>query len=117
KEQNKHLELVEAELEILHPVVELEGNFVVIEEGRMFDDMDMDKEIELVKDAKVAESEGRHAAQHAEKQAKIYNLDLDHSSKVLSMQEDDLEVQEVVEVVTTAKIITEHPVQYDPSSS
>nr|GFC57016.1 hypothetical protein [Tanacetum cinerariifolium] len=44
---------------------------------------------------------------HAEKQAEIYNLDLDHSSKVLSMQEDDSEVQEVVEVVTTAKLITE----------
>nr|GEX06909.1 reverse transcriptase domain-containing protein [Tanacetum cinerariifolium] len=34
-------------------------------------------------------------------------LELDHSSKVLSMQEDDSEVQEVVEVVTTAKLITE----------
>nr|GEZ58510.1 hypothetical protein [Tanacetum cinerariifolium] len=65
------------------------------------------KWILLVKDAEVAESEGRHAAQHAEKQAEIYNLDLDHSSKVLSMQEDDSEVQEVVKVVTTTKIITE----------
>nr|GFD31864.1 hypothetical protein [Tanacetum cinerariifolium] len=53
------------------------------------------------------ESEGRHAAQQVEKQAEIYNLDLDHSSKVLSMQEDDSEVQEVVEDVTTAKLITE----------
>nr|GFD18942.1 hypothetical protein [Tanacetum cinerariifolium] len=52
------------------------------------------------KDAKV---EGRHA----DKQAKIYNIDLDHSSKVLSMQEDDTEVQEVVEIVTTAKLMTE----------
>nr|GEZ37860.1 ribonuclease H-like domain-containing protein [Tanacetum cinerariifolium] len=41
---------------------------------------------------------------HAEKHAEIYNLDLEHSSKVLSMQEDDSEVQEVVEVVTTAKL-------------
>nr|GFA68087.1 hypothetical protein [Tanacetum cinerariifolium] len=63
--------------------------------------------IELVKDADIAESEGRNAAEHAEKQTEIYNLDLDHSSKVLSMQEDDSEVQEVVEVVTTAKLITE----------
>nr|GEX50830.1 hypothetical protein [Tanacetum cinerariifolium] len=39
--------------------------------------------------------------------AEIYNLDLDHPSKVLSMQEDDSEVQEVVEVVTTAKLITD----------
>nr|GEV78702.1 hypothetical protein [Tanacetum cinerariifolium] len=75
----------------------------VFNQGRMIDDMDMDERIELVKDAEVIESEGRHA----EKQAEIYNLDLDHSSKVLSMQEDDSEVQEVVEVVTNAKLITE----------
>nr|GFB53904.1 hypothetical protein [Tanacetum cinerariifolium] len=54
--------------------------------------------IELVADQKKdAEFEGRHA----DKQAKIYNIDLDHSSKVLSMQEDDTEIQEVVEIVTT----------------
>nr|GEV84054.1 hypothetical protein [Tanacetum cinerariifolium] len=75
--------------------------------GRMIDDMDKDKWIELVKDDKVAKSEGRHAAQQAEKQAEVYNLDLDHSLKVLSMQEDDSKVQEVVEVVTTTKLITE----------
>nr|GEZ68420.1 hypothetical protein [Tanacetum cinerariifolium] len=36
-------------------------------QGRMIDDMDMDEGIELVKDAEVAKSEGRHAAQHAKK--------------------------------------------------
>nr|GEV86563.1 hypothetical protein [Tanacetum cinerariifolium] len=36
----------------------------------------------------------------------IYNIDLDHSSKVLSMQEDDAEVQEAIEIVTTAKLMT-----------
>nr|GEY62413.1 hypothetical protein [Tanacetum cinerariifolium] len=40
------------------------------------------------------------------RQAKIYKIDMDHASKVLSMQEDDPEVQEVVDVVTTAKLIT-----------
>nr|GFC99120.1 hypothetical protein [Tanacetum cinerariifolium] len=44
---------------------------------------------------KDAEIEGRQADTHA----KIYNIDLDHSSKVLSMQEDDAEVQEAVEIV------------------
>nr|GEW86003.1 hypothetical protein [Tanacetum cinerariifolium] len=78
----------------------------VFNQGRMIDDMDKDEGIELVKDADIAETEGRHAAEQAEKQAEIYNLDLDHFSKVLSMQEDDSEVQEVVEVVTTAKLIT-----------
>nr|GEV95526.1 hypothetical protein [Tanacetum cinerariifolium] len=42
------------------------------------------------------------------KQAEIYQIDMDHASKVLSMQEDEpAEVQEVVDVVTTAKLITE----------
>nr|GFD17214.1 hypothetical protein [Tanacetum cinerariifolium] len=41
------------------------------------------------------------------KQAELYNLDQDHSSNVLSMQEDDTEVQEAVEIVTTAKLMTE----------
>nr|GFA34206.1 hypothetical protein [Tanacetum cinerariifolium] len=78
----------------------------VFNQGRMIDDMDKDEGIELVKDAEVAESEGRHAEQ-AKKQAEIYHIDLDHSLKVLSMQEDDSKVQEVVKVVTTAKLITE----------
>nr|GFD49036.1 hypothetical protein [Tanacetum cinerariifolium] len=42
----------------------------------------------------------------ADTQAEIYNIDLDHTSKVLSMHEDS-EVQEVVEVVNAAKLITE----------
>nr|GEX65620.1 hypothetical protein [Tanacetum cinerariifolium] len=79
----------------------------VFNQERMIADMDMNEGIELVKNAEVAKSEGRNAAEHAKKQAEIYNIDLDHSLKVLSMQEDDSEVQEVVEVVTTAKLITE----------
>nr|GFB14120.1 hypothetical protein [Tanacetum cinerariifolium] len=79
----------------------------VFNQGRMIDEMYKEEGIELVKDVEVAESEGRHAAQQAKKQAEIYNLDLDHSLKVLSMQEDDSKVQKVVEVVTTSKLITE----------
>nr|GEY53202.1 hypothetical protein [Tanacetum cinerariifolium] len=71
----------------------------VFNQGRM---MNEDEGIELVKDAKIAKSEGRQA----DKQTKIYNIDLDYSSKFLIMQEDDSEVQEVVEVVTIAKLIT-----------
>nr|GFA45232.1 hypothetical protein [Tanacetum cinerariifolium] len=63
-----------------------------------------DEGIELVADQeKDTEVEGKHA----DKQAEIYDIDLDHSSKVLSMQEDDTEVQEAVEIVTTAKLMTE----------
>nr|GEZ17794.1 copia protein [Tanacetum cinerariifolium] len=75
----------------------------VFNQGRIIVDMDQDEGIELVTDQEIdAEVEGRHA----DKQAEIYNIDLDHSSKVLSMQEDDTEVQESVEVVTTAKLMT-----------
>nr|GFB07036.1 hypothetical protein [Tanacetum cinerariifolium] len=73
-------------------------------EGRMIVDMDHDEGIELVTaQEKDVEVEGMHA----DKQAEIYNIDLDYSSKVLSMQEDDTEVQEAVKVVTTAKLMTE----------
>nr|GEY53831.1 hypothetical protein [Tanacetum cinerariifolium] len=69
--------------------------------GRMIDDLDKDEGIELVvdqvNDADITKTKRRHAAEQAEKQAEIYHLDLDHPSKVLSMQEDDSEVQEVVE--------------------
>nr|GEY38216.1 putative copia-type protein [Tanacetum cinerariifolium] len=76
----------------------------VFNQGRISVDMETDEGIELVVDQeKDAEVEGRHT----DKQAEIYNIDLDHSLKVLSMQEDDTKVQEAVEVVTTAKLITE----------
>nr|GFC16832.1 hypothetical protein [Tanacetum cinerariifolium]GFC16886.1 hypothetical protein [Tanacetum cinerariifolium] len=76
----------------------------VFNQGRIIVDMDQDEGIELVADQeKDVEVEGRHA----DKQAEIYNIDLDHSSKVLSMQEDDSEVQEAVEIATTAKLMTE----------
>nr|GEY69107.1 hypothetical protein [Tanacetum cinerariifolium] len=46
----------------------------------------------------------------AESQAQIYKIDLKHANKVLSMQDEEesepTELQEVVDVVTTAKIIT-----------
>nr|GEZ99929.1 hypothetical protein [Tanacetum cinerariifolium] len=75
----------------------------VFNQGRMSVDMETDKGVELVVDQeKDVEIEGRHG----DKQAEIYNIDLDHSLKVLSMQEDT-KVQEAIEVVTTAKLINE----------
>nr|GEY07810.1 putative ribonuclease H-like domain-containing protein [Tanacetum cinerariifolium] len=41
------------------------------------------------------------------RQAEIYHIDMVHALKVLSMQEDEPEVQEVMDVVTTTKLITE----------
>nr|GEZ41513.1 hypothetical protein [Tanacetum cinerariifolium] len=55
----------------------------VFNQERMIDDMDKDKGIELVKDADIAESEGRHATEQVDNQAEIYHIDLDQSSKVL----------------------------------
>nr|GEZ41240.1 hypothetical protein [Tanacetum cinerariifolium] len=52
-----------------------------------------------------ADGQGRQA----ESQAQIYQIDLEHADKVLSMQDDEVEpaeLQEVMEVVTTAKLIT-----------
>nr|GEW98120.1 putative ribonuclease H-like domain-containing protein [Tanacetum cinerariifolium] len=41
------------------------------------------------------------------KEAEIYHIDIDHAAKVLSMQEEEEpEVQEAVEIFTTAKLIT-----------
>nr|GEZ09349.1 hypothetical protein [Tanacetum cinerariifolium] len=75
----------------------------VFNQGRISVDMEIDEGIELqVDQEKDAEIKGRHA----DTQAEICNIDLDHSSKVLSMQEDT-EVQEAVEVVTTARLITQ----------
>nr|GEX73571.1 uncharacterized mitochondrial protein AtMg00810-like [Tanacetum cinerariifolium] len=77
------------------------------------DDKEEDKEVaDVVKDiekAKVDES-AQDQGRQAEFQAKIYKIDMDHANKVLSMQEDKTEpaeVQVVVDVVTTAKLITE----------
>nr|GEV53533.1 hypothetical protein [Tanacetum cinerariifolium] len=86
--------------------------------GRMIAEMDKDDAVVLmddkeedkkVKEAKVVEST-QVQERKAESQAEIYKIDMDHANKVLSMQEDKTEpaeVQEVVDVVTTAKLITE----------
>nr|GEW67821.1 hypothetical protein [Tanacetum cinerariifolium] len=72
----------------------------VFNQGRMIVYMDQDEGIELVIDQeKDAEVKGRHA----DKQAEIYNIDLDHSSKVLSMQEDDTEVVAASTLIPAAK--------------
>nr|GEW18250.1 putative ribonuclease H-like domain-containing protein [Tanacetum cinerariifolium] len=72
-------------------------------QGRMTDVLMVDKEDEK----KTEEAMGAGDDQVKGRQADIYKIDIDHTSKVLSMQEDEPEVQEVVDVVTTAKLITE----------
>nr|GEV85717.1 hypothetical protein [Tanacetum cinerariifolium] len=83
---------------------------------RIIDEMDRDDAVALMDDkeednkeeeAKVIEDDQVQERQAAS-QAKIYKIDMDHALKVLIMQEDEPdEVCEVVDVVTTAKVITE----------
>nr|GEV82799.1 hypothetical protein [Tanacetum cinerariifolium] len=73
----------------------------VSNQGRIIDrNEDAMKETEEVR-------ENTADAQVERKQADIYHIDMDHAAKVLSMQEDESEVHEAVEVVTTAKLIIE----------
>nr|GEU82249.1 hypothetical protein [Tanacetum cinerariifolium] len=76
---------------------------VVLEDVKEYD-----KEVtDAVKDVKESSQD---QGKTAESQAKIYNIDMDHANKVLSMPKDETEpaeVQEVVDVVTTTKLITE----------
>nr|GEZ82112.1 hypothetical protein [Tanacetum cinerariifolium] len=92
---------------IVDPTQHMVRSVVAVDLDRlsvMILDRFQDEGVELVADQeKDAEVEGMHA----DKQAELYNLDLDHSSKVLSMQEDDIEVQEAVEIITNAKLMTE----------
>nr|GEV30748.1 hypothetical protein [Tanacetum cinerariifolium] len=81
-------------------------------QGRMIDDLDRDAGAALMDDketkkkAKKAKLAGDDQVQG--RQAEIYQIDLDHASKVQSMQEvKPAKVQEVVDVVITATLITE----------
>nr|GEU90792.1 hypothetical protein [Tanacetum cinerariifolium] len=89
----------------------------VSNQGRMIVELDRDKGIELMgekeeekktEQAKDMADDDQVEGRQAEIQAEIYQIDLDHPSKVLSMQEDEpaAEVEEVVEVVTTTKLVT-----------
>nr|GEW20500.1 hypothetical protein [Tanacetum cinerariifolium] len=90
----------------------------VSKQGRIISSMDADVDVtlkdaayiakEVVADAEIEESVDVQGRQ-AESQAQIYQIDLEHADKVLSIQDDELEpaeLQEVVEVVTTAKLMT-----------
>nr|GEX61226.1 hypothetical protein [Tanacetum cinerariifolium] len=82
-----------------------------VNKGRMIADLDRDTDVALVDDEGTEKkAEDAHVAgdeQVKRRQAEIYQIDMDHASKVLSMQEDEPEVQETVDVVTTAKLIIE----------
>nr|GEW71414.1 ribonuclease H-like domain, reverse transcriptase, RNA-dependent DNA polymerase [Tanacetum cinerariifolium] len=89
-----------AKVNIVAPVEDKEKSF---KQGRMITYMDEDVEVNL-----------------EETQAKAYNLDLQHSEKVLNMQDIDKEepakVEEVLEVVTSAKLMTEVVTTTEPTT-
>nr|GEX63109.1 hypothetical protein [Tanacetum cinerariifolium] len=74
-------------------------------------ELDTDKDVTLeevsAKETKDADLQGRLE----ESQAKVYHLDIEHAKKVLSMQEtnetEPAEVEDVIEVVIDAKLMTE----------
>nr|GEY42590.1 hypothetical protein [Tanacetum cinerariifolium] len=94
------------------------------QDGRMIADIDADVDVvledakdvatDIAKDGQVTDVKDNADIQGrtAEFQAQIYQIDLEHANKMLSIQEEEesepAELQEVVDVVTTAKIITEN---------
>nr|GEY89103.1 hypothetical protein [Tanacetum cinerariifolium] len=83
---------------------------------RKIDELDADEDVTLeevatvTKGAKVTEKDADAQGRLEESQAQVYHIDLEHAYKVLSMQDDEpepVELKEVIEVVTTAKLITE----------
>nr|GEW09018.1 hypothetical protein [Tanacetum cinerariifolium] len=90
-------------------IAEMDQDDVVVLEDDKEEDKDVADTVKDVEEAKVDES-AQDRGRQVESQAKIYMIDMDHANKFLSMQEDETEpaeVQEVVDVVTTAKLIKE----------
>nr|GEW23497.1 hypothetical protein [Tanacetum cinerariifolium] len=76
----------------------------------MIDELDKNEGAELINEKEEKEikevQDITGNAQVEGRQAEIYQIDMDHAVKVLRMQEDEPEIQEAVEVVTTTKLIT-----------
>nr|GEX08964.1 hypothetical protein [Tanacetum cinerariifolium] len=103
EEENKILKeksFKSAKIDTAAPVEDKEESF---KQGRMIENIDEDVEVNL-----------------EEAQAKAYNLYLQHSKKVLSIQDTDeeepAEVEEALEVVTTTKLITEVVTTPEPTT-
>nr|GEU54579.1 hypothetical protein [Tanacetum cinerariifolium] len=79
----------------------------VSNQGRIIDELDKDEGVVLMNEKEETEEvrDNTGNAQVEGRQTDIYQIDMDHVAKVLSMQEDESEVQEAVDVVTTAKLI------------
>nr|GEY85948.1 hypothetical protein [Tanacetum cinerariifolium] len=90
-------------------IAEIDQDDVVVLKDNKEEDKDVADAVKNVEEAKVDES-AKDQGRQAESQAKIYKIDMDHANKVLSVQVEETEpaeVQEVVDVVTIAMLITE----------
>nr|GEY89089.1 xylulose kinase-1 [Tanacetum cinerariifolium] len=94
----------------------------VSNQGGIIGNIDADEDVVLedAKDVAASAKDGQDVdidenadiqGRTAESKAQIYKIDLEHANKVLSMQDEEeskpVELQEVVDVVTTTKIIIE----------
>nr|GEZ16127.1 xylulose kinase-1 [Tanacetum cinerariifolium] len=107
----------EISMDLLHTL--LETCTTMTRRGMIIASMDADVDVtlkdvtdiakEVAVDVEIEESADVQRRQ-AKFQAQIYQIDLEQANKVLSMQDDELEpaeLKEVVEVVTTVKLMTE----------
>nr|GEU73250.1 hypothetical protein [Tanacetum cinerariifolium] len=94
----------------------------ISKQGGIIENIDADEDV-ILEDAKDVAADAKDGqdvdsdenpniqGRASKSQAQIYKIDLEHANKVLSMQDEEeskpIELQEVVDVVTTAKIITE----------
>nr|GEW82948.1 hypothetical protein [Tanacetum cinerariifolium] len=104
EEQGKSVEAKKGRM-----ISKMDQNDVVVLEDDKEEDRKVAADVKNIKEAKVDES-AQDQGRQAKSQAEIYKIDMDHANKVLSIQEDETKpakVQEVVDVVTTAKLITE----------
>nr|GEZ90321.1 hypothetical protein [Tanacetum cinerariifolium] len=92
----------------LEPVWKKRG---CIQTGGKIAELDADEDVALVDVDDEVAMDADVLGRLAESQAKVYHLDLQHAKKVLSMQYTDevepAKVEEVIEVVTVTKLMTE----------
>nr|GEW42216.1 reverse transcriptase domain-containing protein [Tanacetum cinerariifolium] len=112
-EQDKITQALEI-LKLKKRVRKLEKNKKLKATGGIIANIDVDKDVTLeeveVEKTTEVEKDADVQGRLEESQAKVYHIDLEHADKVLSMQDDEpepAELQEVIEVVTTAKLMTE----------
>nr|GEU42951.1 hypothetical protein [Tanacetum cinerariifolium] len=110
----------EISLDLLHTLLEtcttLTKKVETLEQDKMAQALEIIKlkqrvkKLERKNKLKVSGLRRLKKVRQAESQAQIYKIDLGHADKVLSMQDDELEpveLKELVEVVTSAKLMTE----------